>query len=98
MDVDIDRYGQCYKIVIGDYSGTVNAFLLQNMFPILPHYVSHIHTLQGVPTPVSKALQKKIDRHFRKILHLHRKGFKVVFPDITRLERMMLEECGDCEK
>ena len=35
---DIERYGDCLKIVIGEYASVNAAFLLQNMFPILPKY------------------------------------------------------------
>jgi len=37
------RGGKCIKIVIGEYTGVNAAFLLQNMFPVLPKYIDHIH-------------------------------------------------------
>jgi hypothetical protein len=94
VDKDIVRYGRCLKIVIGNYSGKNNAFLLQNMFPILPKYIDHAHTLDGIPTPVDTRLQAVLNRHFREVLRLYRKGANIVFPDIARLEKLMLSELG----
>ena len=96
MQKDIERYGKCLKIVIGEYSGANSAFLLQNMFPILPKYIDHVHLVKQNPVPVNSRLQVVIDRNFRELLRLHRKGIKVVFPDITRIEQLMLTE-RDCE-
>ena len=89
---DISRYGECLKIVIGDYTGVKAVFLLQNMFPILPKYIDHIHLIKNNPVPVNSNLQSIINSNFRKILRLHRKGIKIVFPDISRLEKLMLDE------
>ena len=92
MQKDIDRYGKCLKIVIGEYASINAAFLLQNMFPVLPKYISHIHVVNKNPVPVSTALQTILDRNFRELLRLHRRGVKIVFPDILRLEKMMVNE------
>jgi len=94
MQKDIDRYGKCLKIVIGEYTGTKAAFLLQNMFPILPKYIDHIHKVKQVSIAVSFRLQTKLSRSFRELMHLHRRGIKIVFTDITRLEKLMLEDAA----
>jgi hypothetical protein len=44
------------------------------------------------PVPVNTRLKIIIDRNFRELLRLHRKGVRIIFPDITRLEKLMLEE------
>jgi len=88
---DIDRYGECLKIVMGEYANVNAVFLLQNMFPILPKYIDHIHLIKQNPVPVNTRLQRIINRNFRELLRLHRKGIKIVFPDIMRLERLMLD-------
>ena len=67
-------------------------FLLQNMFPILPQYIDHIHLIKQNPVPVNTRLQTILSRNFREVLRLHRRGVKIVFPDIIRLEKMMLDE------
>ena len=92
VEKDTVRYGKCVKIYIGEYANKQNAFLFQNMFPILPKYISHIHTIQQNPIPASQKLQTILDRIFREVLRLHRRGSKVVFPNITRLEKLMLDE------
>ncbi|MCL2204146.1 MAG: hypothetical protein FWB88_09450 [Defluviitaleaceae bacterium] len=91
MQKDISRYGRCLKIVIGEYTDARAAFLLQNMFPILPKYIDHIHMVKQNPVPVDTRLQTQIDRNFRELLRLQRRGIKIVFPDILRLERLMME-------
>jgi len=92
IDKDIERHGKCLKIHIGEYANKPNAFLFQNMFPIVPKYISHIHTIQQNPVPVSQNLQTMLDRNYRDILRLHKRGAKVIFPDINRLEELMLNE------
>ena len=92
MQKDIDRYGKCLKIVIGEYASVNAVFLLQNMFPILPKYIDHIHLVKQNPVPVNTRLQTIIDRNFRELLRLHRRGVKIVFPDILRLEKLMIDE------
>ncbi|MDR1204075.1 MAG: hypothetical protein LBL26_01140 [Peptococcaceae bacterium] len=92
MQKDIDRYGKCLKIVMGEYANVNAVFLLQNMFPILPKYIDHIHLVKQNPVPVNTRLQAIIGSNFRELLRLHRRGIKIIFPDITRLERLMLDE------
>ena len=50
---DIERHGKCLKIIIGEYANRLTAFLLQNMFPLLPKYIDHIHMIQQNPVPVA---------------------------------------------
>ena len=92
MQKDIDRYGKCLKIVIGEYASVNAVFLIQNMFPILPIYIDHIHLVKQNPVPVNTRLQTIINRNFRELLRLHRRGVIIVFPDILRLEKLMIEE------
>ena len=89
---DIERHGKCVKIYIGEYANKQNAFLFQNMFPILPKYIDHIHMIQQNPVPVSQRLQTVLNRNYRDILRLYKRGAKVIFPDIDRLEKLMLDE------
>ena len=91
-DKRVKKYGSCLTIVIGDYAGRESAFLLQNMFPITEYYIDHIHLVKDVPTPVSRAISKAIETNLKQLLRLHRRGKKVVYPDIDRLEQLMLAE------
>jgi len=62
------------------------------MFPILPKYIDHIHMVKQNPVPVHTRLQVIINRNFRELLRLHRKGVKIIFTDIARLEKLMMDE------
>jgi hypothetical protein len=92
VEKDIARYGSCLKILVARYGDGQSAFLFQNMFPILPRYIDHIHTVAGIPMAVNPVVQEEIIKRFREIRRLYSRGVKMVFPDIVRLERLMLEE------
>ncbi len=91
-DKQIQKYGKALGIYIDEYDGRKAAFLLQNMFPITEEYLHHIHTRNGNPIPVKISTQKEIKDRIIKIRKLTAHGRKVVFPDIVRLEQLMLEE------
>ena len=92
VDWDVEKYGKCLKIVIGEYAQRDSAFLLQNMFPILPKYIDHVHIVRQNVVPVNSRLQRTISQNFRELLRLQQRGVPIVFPDINRLERLMLNE------
>jgi len=48
--------------------------------------IDHIHVVKQNPIPVNTHLQAVIGRNFQELLRLHRRGVKIIFPDITRLE------------
>lgn len=89
---DTERYGRCLKIVVAKYYNKQTAFLIQNMFPILPKYFHHIHTINGVQKAVSHVVQIEILRCFKEARLFQSKGAKIIFPDINRLEKIMLDE------
>lgn len=91
-DKQIARYGNCLTIVLGEFDGKQAAFLLQNMFPIREYYLDHVHTRNHNPVPLKYSIRRKISTNMKQIRQLHSRGKKIVFPDITRLERIMLEE------
>lgn len=92
QDKQLKRYGKSLSIVIGKYDGKDSAFLIQNMFPITEKYINHIHTRNGNPVPVTVSLQKQIEKNVQEVKILIDKGKKVVFPDVQRLEKIMLQE------
>ena len=53
IEKDTARYGSCLKILLARYGDGQSAFLFQNMFPILPKYIDHIHTVAGIPMAVN---------------------------------------------
>lgn len=91
-DKQVKKYGNCLTIVLGEFDGKMAAFLLQNMFPITEYYLDHIHTRNDNPVPVKHSIHKAISTNMKKIRQLHARGKKIVFPDITRLEQLMLTE------
>ena len=91
-DKQIARYGKCLTIVLGEFDGKEAAFLLQNMFPVTEYYLDHVHTRNNNPVPVKHSVHRTISTNMKQIRQLLARGKKVVFPDITRLETIMLEE------
>ncbi len=94
-DKQVARYGKCLTIVMGEYDNRRSVFLLQNMFPILPCYLDHIHTRNGNPVPVKHSIQLEVKSKLKQIRRLTTRGNKIVFPDILRLEKLMLEELAE---
>ena len=92
IEKDTARYGSCLKILVARYGDGQSAFLLQNMFPILPRYIDHIHTVAGMPMAVNPAVREEIGKRFKEIRRLYGRGIKMVFPNIMRLEKLMLDE------
>ncbi len=88
----IEKYGESLGIVMGKFDGKESAFLLQNIFPVTSKYISHIHSRNNNPIPVSHNTMKEIDRRFSKIMVLLKKGIKVVFPDVRKIEKIMVDE------
>ena len=94
-DKQMAKYEKCLTIVLGEFDGKEAAFLLQNMFPIRDYYLDHIHTRNNNPIPVKHSIHKEVTTRMKKIRQLHSRGKKVVFPDIDRLEQIMLTEVKD---
>lgn len=94
-DKQAKKYGRCLTIVLGEFDGKSAAFLLQNMFPVTEYYLDHIHTRNNNPVPVKYSIHSEINTNMKRLRQLHKRGSKVVFPDITRLEEIMLEELKD---
>ncbi|MCL2121443.1 MAG: hypothetical protein FWH28_04255 [Clostridiales bacterium] len=92
VEKDTARYGSCQKILIARYGDGESVFLLQSMFPILPKYIDHAHTVAGMPMAVNPVIQEEITKRFKEIRRLYARGVKLVFPDITRLEKLMKDE------
>jgi len=86
------KYGKSLGIVLGEYDGKRAVFLVQNMFPITEKYLDHIHTRNGNPVPVKHSLQETIKSHVQKARLLLSKGKNVVFPNVLRLEKLMIDE------
>lgn len=88
----VAQYGKCLTIVLGEFDGKKAAFLLQNMFPITEYYLDHIHTRNNNPVPVKHSIHRAVNTNMKQIRQLLARGKKIVFPDIARLEQIMLKE------
>jgi hypothetical protein len=55
-------------------------------------YLDHIHTRNNNPVPIKHSLHKEIKTNMKRLRQLHSRGKKVIFPDINRLEQIMLSE------
>ena len=62
------------------------------MFPVTERYLDHIHTRNNNPVPVKHSIHSEVSTNMKRLRQLHARGMKVVFPDITRLEKIMLDE------
>jgi hypothetical protein len=92
VEQKINKYGKCNTIVLGKFAGKNNAFLIQNMFPIIEKYVDHEHTIQGLSINISTKLEKVIIANARQVLSLHNMGHELIFPDIDRIYALMEAE------
>ena len=92
IEKETARYGRCLKIFIARYGDGDSAFLFQNMFPVLPKYINHAHTIGGIPMAVNHVVQDEILQQFKEVRRLYARGVHMVFPDINRLEQLMLDE------
>lgn len=88
----IRKYGKCNTIIIGNFGGRDNAFLIQNMFPIIEKYVDHEHTIGGLSVSIHNALSENIIANAKQVLSLYNCGYRLVFPDIGRIYEMMKKE------
>lgn len=81
----IAKYDKCNTIVIGNFGGQDNAFLIQNMFPIIEKYVDHEHTINGLGVNIHSTLSASIISNAKEVLSLHDRGYKLVFPNINNI-------------
>lgn len=69
IEEKIAKYKKCDTIIIGNYRGRENAFLIQNMFPITLKYIDHIDTVNGkalqVPSETRREILDKVNKIFK---------------------------------
>ena len=56
------------------------------------HVLQFLYGLNNNPVPVKHSIHSEISTNMKRLRQLHARGRKVVFPDITRLEKIMLAE------
>ncbi|MDO7975829.1 type III toxin-antitoxin system CptIN family toxin [Oceanotoga teriensis] len=89
----IAKYKRCDTIVFGEVLGHEKAFLIQNMCPITKQYINneYIDLVGNVPVRVDGVLEKELITKAKKVLALQRKGIKLIFPDVIKIEKEILK-------
>lgn len=89
----IKKYGKCNKIVIGNYRGKDQAFLIQNIFPITAKYIDHIDTVNNKALQVAKPTRLDIIKNVEEAFKLKDKGIKgIIFPDVDKIAKKLIKE------
>lgn len=91
-DQKVARYGDCLGVEMGEYGGRGSAFLIQNLFPALPEDIHHIHEIGGTTKPVRFSTLKKVRKKAKKVVEITKRGKKITFTNIKRLEEQLLRE------
>ena len=89
------KYGSSMGVYIAKYDGKESVFLIQNMYPVMPSYISHIHTRNGNPIPVSHKTMKEVNKRAKKALALYKRGCNTLFADIEHIKATMLDEASE---
>lgn len=87
------KYGTCDTIVFGNVLGYEKAFLIQNMCPVTKGYIDceYIEAKTNLPVRVDGSLENEIITKAKKALALQRKGVGLIFPDVLKIESMLLK-------
>lgn len=66
--------------------------MIQNVFPTLPRFLSHPHTINGKPYRVPTGIQKEIKYNFNELMKLKKRGINLFFTNIDKIIEMMNKE------
>lgn len=90
----IAKYGRCDTIVFGKVLGEEKAFLIQNMCPVTSKYINneYVDVRANIPVKIQRSLERDIVKKTQKVLQMHRKGKKIVFPDIMQIEHILKQD------
>lgn len=74
--------------------GHEKAFLIQNMCPTLPQYIKneYIDSIASIPVKVDGVLEKELITKSKRVLALQRKGIKLIFPDVLKIEKELIKK------
>ena len=82
-DKQVNKYGKCLTIVLGEFDGKEAAFLLQNMFPIREYYLDYIHTRNNNPVPVKHSIHREVTTRMKKFVNFIPEAKKWYFQILT---------------
>lgn len=86
-DKKVQRYGHCKTIVLGELLGKPAAFLIQNMCPITPKYISETYFNKNhIPVRMDYKFTSAIIKNAHDVLRMVSLGNqRIVFPDIMSI-------------
>lgn len=89
----VARYGKCDTITFGEVLGFEKAFLIQNMCPITEKYIKneYIDGRASVPVRIDGRFEAELINKAKRVLALQRKGVKLIFPDVLKIEKELLD-------
>ena len=86
------KYGKVDTLVFGKVNNNLKAFLIQNMFPITEKYIAEKYVRNNTDVEITYTLKKEIDIKAKFILSLAERGKNVLFTDIIRIKKILLDE------
>jgi hypothetical protein len=88
------KYGRCDTLVFGKFRDNENVFLIQNMCPTNDEYVADIFidSTTRHPYEIERVLKEKIISNAKRVLYSVRRGRKLIFPDVLRIEKILLSK------
>lgn len=78
-----------------EFAGKENAFLIQNIFPVIEKYFDHIHTVQDQPVTIHKKLNKLLVENLNEVLAMYNRGVRLTFTDIRTIKTIMEKELNE---
>lgn len=91
-DKKVVKYKRCDTLFFAEVLGYQKAFLLQNMCPVLQKYIKNEYcNKSGETVRISFAVEKELIKRAKRVLAMQRKGIKLIFPDVIRLEKLLLQ-------
>lgn len=85
VDKKIKKYGFCNTILIRKILNVKSVILIQNAFPTLEKYISHVHTIDGKEVKLISSLQDEILYNFKTVLKLKKKGINLFFVNTDKI-------------
>ncbi|WP_236006203.1 type III toxin-antitoxin system CptIN family toxin [Paradesulfitobacterium ferrireducens] len=89
----LEKYKEVDTIVFGYVMGNKRVFLIQSMFPITSKYIMNVYidTATMQPVVINEKLRDELNKKANKVLSLQRKGFRLIFPNVLAIERILIE-------
>ena len=88
----IEKFKKVDTIVFGKINGKERVFLIQNMFPIIEKYIQEKYIQNNKDVEITHSLRTEIEEKAKYVLNLAERGKKVVFTDIVKIKKKLLEE------